>query len=107
MELVTLNKDQRPIAAVRADDDLVREVDAYVARLRTRAAELRAEADRCDALAAVSEPVPVVLVAAAVEDDPAVIAAFKGLFPGAKTYEIGETAGSSGVLREPEKGASE
>ena len=71
MELVTLNKDQRPIAAVRADDDLVREVDAYVARLRTRAAELRAEADRCDALAAVSEPVPVVLVAAAVEDDPA------------------------------------
>lgn len=61
MNLVTLSPDRNPIPAVSAADPLVRSVTAYAARMRAEAARLRDLADKYDALADNSEPVPVVV----------------------------------------------
>jgi hypothetical protein len=58
--LVTLNREQTPIAAVSADDPLVRSVVAYTGRMRAEAARLRDLADKYDALADNSDPTPVI-----------------------------------------------
>jgi hypothetical protein len=61
---VTTNPQQNPIPAAPVTDPLMREVYAYVARLRAQAKEHREAADELDAAADRAEPVPVVLIGA-------------------------------------------
>lgn len=60
--LVTLTRDRTPIPAIPSTDPLAVAVSAYVARLRAEAARLRDLADKYDALADNSAPIPVAIV---------------------------------------------